>query len=339
MAFKSSSGRDVGKEVKTYQSDNIGQGIGGAGGGAGGGYRFTGFNPEPVTINNNGTPVGVTTSSWTPLSYTNASYYENEGPGRYFDISVRTPDAGGGPVGSYRSGSISGTVYIEKDSQIYIQHCSGGSPGGGSGAAIVNVNSLEPETDRPGSALMVAGGNGGNSPNQARSGGSGGGTFYKSGSPGSVNGSVIGDQRANGSPGSHGAGGANQTAAGGGQSGNPAPNSGNPGGVWTGGPANSGGGGRSGGGGGGWYGGGGGANNGPGGPWGGGGGGSAYLAAPGTPVVNPKSLEVEIASVDATTTQTTFNNGTFLANSGRYFTHADYPGTQAAGTVFIRIAN
>ena len=41
---------------------------------------------------------------------------------------------------------------------------------------------------------MVAGGNGGNSPNQARSGGSGGGTFYKSGYPGSVNGSVIGDQ-------------------------------------------------------------------------------------------------------------------------------------------------
>ena len=33
MAFKSSKGRDVGKEVQTYQSSQIGQGIGGGGGG------------------------------------------------------------------------------------------------------------------------------------------------------------------------------------------------------------------------------------------------------------------------------------------------------------------
>lgn len=330
MSFRSSKGRDVGKEVTTWQSGNIGQGIGGAGGGTGGGIRFAGFNPEAATINNNGTPVGVTTSAWTQLSYTNAGYYTNESPGRYFDISVRTPDAGGGPIGNSRSGSISGTVYIEKDSQIFFRTISGGGPAGGAGAAIVNTNALEPESDRPDHTLLVAGGRGGNSPNQSQRGGGYAG--------GSRNPNAPGNEQGNGGPAGTGGGGGTQTAAGGGQGGNPGPNSGSPGNVWTGGSANSGGGGRSGGGGGGWYGGGGGANNGPGGPWGGGGGGSAYYAPPTVSVTNPQGLFVEIPSITSTTSQTTFVNGTFFEGSGFYYQHRDYPGDQAASTVYIRIA-
>lgn len=328
MSYKSSKGRDLGKEVIVYQSNQVGQGIGGAGGGAGGGIRFAGFNSEPATINNNGTPVGITTDAWTQLSYTNAAYYENESPGRYFDISVRTPDAGGGPQGTSRSGSISGTVYIEKDSQIFFRTISGGSPGGGPGAAIVNTNALEPEGDRPAHTLLVAGGRGGNSPNQARVGGYAGG---------SRNPDVTGNEVGNGGNG-EGSGGGTQTAGGNGQSGNPSGASGYVGNVWTGGSANSGGGGRSGGGGGGWYGGGGGANNGPGGPWGGGGGGSAYYATPSVSITNPQGLFVEIPAITDTASQTTFANGTFFEGSGFYYQHRDYPGDQAASTVYIRIA-
>ena len=140
MSFKSSRSRDVGKEVETWQSNNIGQSVGAGGAGGGDGVRFTGFNPDPATINNNGTPVSVTADAWTQLSYTNAAYYENSSPGRYFNFSIRTPDAGGGPIGSRRSGSISGTVYIEKNGQVFFRTISGGSPGGGSGAALVNTN-------------------------------------------------------------------------------------------------------------------------------------------------------------------------------------------------------
>ena len=328
MSYKSSKGRDLGKEVIVYQSNQVGQGIG-AGGGTGGGIRFSGFNSEPATINNNGTPVGVTTDAWTQLSYTNAAYYENESPGRYFDISVRTPDAGGGPIGDSRSGSISGTVYIEKDSQIFFRTISGGSPGGGPGAAIVNTNALEPETDRPDHTLLVAGGRGGNSPNQSQKGGGIAGGSRP-------NPSVPGSEVGNG--GSASAGGGTQTGVGAGQGGNPSPNSGSPGNVWTGGSANSGGGGRSGGGGGGWYGGGGGANNGPGGPWGGGGGGSAYYATPSVSITNPQGLFVEVPAITDTANQTTFTNGTFFEGSGFYYQHRDYPGDQAASTVYIRIA-
>jgi hypothetical protein len=336
MPFKSAKGKDsvVSKLLKISAASKIGLGLGG--GGAGGGVRFAGFNPEPATINNNGTPVGVTTDAWTQLSYTNGGYYENESPGRYFDISVRTPDAGGGPLGSKRSGSISGTVYIEKDSQIFFRTISGGSPGGGPGAAIVNTNALEPETDRPAHTLLVAGGRGANSPNQAqRSGGFAGGSRYNDDTGPTGLGNAVG----NGSPAPNiGGGGGNQFSVGSGQGGLPAPNSGSPGNVWTGGNANSGGAGRSGGGGGGWYGGGGGSNSGPGGPWGGGGGGSAYYATPSVSITNPQGLFVEIPAITDTTNQTTFANGTFFEGSGFYYQHRDYPGDQAATTVYIRIA-
>ena len=329
MPFKSAKGKDsvVSKLLKISAASKIGLGLGGGAGGSAG-VRFAGFNPEPATINNNGTPVGVTTDAWTQLSYTNAAYYENESPGRYFDISIRTPDAGGGPQGSSRSGSISGTVYIEKDSQIFFRTISGGSPAGGPGAAIVNTNALEPESDRPDHTLLVAGGRGGNSPNQARGGGYAGGNR---------NPDQVGNEVGNGGS-SSGASGGSQTAVGSGQGGNPSPNSGNPGNVWTGGNANSGGGGRSGGGGGGWYGGGGGANNGPGGPWGGGGGGSAYYATPSVSITNPQGLFVEIPAITDTASQTTFANGTFFEGSGFYYQHRDYPGDQSATTVYIRIA-
>ena len=329
--FKSSKGKDkIGKRTEVSSSNQLGQGVGGGAGGSAG-VRFAGFNPEPATINNNGTPVGVTTDAWTQLSYTNAAYYENESPGRYFDISVRTPDAGGGPIGDRRSGSISGTVYIEKDSQIFFRTISGGSPAGGSGAAIVNTNALEPESDRPAHTLLVAGGRGANSPNQVQRGGGYAG--------GSRNPDQTGNEVGNGSPAPNvGGSGANQTTAGTGQGGNPAPNSGSPGNVWTGGNANSGGAGRSGGGGGGWYGGGGGSNSGPGGPWGGVGGGSAYYATPSVSITNPQGLFVEIPAITDTANQTTFANGTFFEGSGFYYQHRDYPGDQAASTVYIRIA-
>lgn len=335
MAFKSSKGRDAGKEIETWQSSRDVLGVN-AGGGAGGAeVVFTGFNPDPAILSSNGTPVGVSTDAWQQLTGTgDGNYIENQSPGRYFDFSIKAPDGGntgpGNSAGPAPGGYASGTIYIEKDQRIYIKYASGGGGGGpgGAGMVITNVNALEPESDRPGSTLLVAGGAGG-STNGGRGGTPGGGR-QAYGVPGTeVSGGP--NSAGNGSGGS-----ATLDSAGGGQS--SPQGSGSPGGVWTGGPANSGGPQSSGGGGGGWYGGGGAGNaSGGNGSWGGGGAGSAYYAQPDAPITNPAAL-YDPAPKNQTTSQTTFNNGTFLEGSGLFFRHRDLP-AQNATTIFVRVAD
>lgn len=172
MAFKSSKGRDVGKEVQTYQSSQIGQGIGGAGGGAAERNAFMATGGTILDPGDGYIYHRLPTSN-TGLT---ANVFEvvqlNSDPTRN-SIKIMLGGAGGGGGGGGSSDSSSGT------------------PGaGGSGGAVgawtvpVTVGTYDQSRGVGGTSPFGPNGQGQGGPGGGGSGNPGGSSFFRaSGDP------------------------------------------------------------------------------------------------------------------------------------------------------------
>ena len=97
MSFKSSRGRDLGKEVATWQSNNIGQGIGGAGSGGAAGPGIVATGGTKTTSN------GYAYHHFTsPGTFAVSAITPN--PFSYEFISVLAVGGGGGGSGNMPTG-------------------------------------------------------------------------------------------------------------------------------------------------------------------------------------------------------------------------------------------